>query len=52
MTLEQFEARCSPAARILEDRLLRYISSQQEHDLMLPTAFPLLLLLLLKERTK
>lgn len=42
----QFERRCEIAAADLEDRLTRYISSPQEHDLALPTAWPLLWLLL------
>ena len=36
----QFEQRCVEAATDLDDRLWRYISSPQEHDLMGPTVFP------------
>lgn len=44
ITLAAFEARCLPEAVALEDRLLRYVSSPQEHDLAMPTALPLILL--------
>lgn len=36
-TAAEFEHRCESAAVALEDRLLRYVSSPQEHDLALPT---------------
>lgn len=42
MTWEAFEARCRPAAADLEDRLLRYVSSWRDWDLMQPTLWPLL----------
>lgn len=41
-----FESRCEELAIELEDRLCRYISSVQEHDLALPTAQPLVFLIL------
>lgn len=37
---QQFEERCEREAVLLEDRLLRYVSSPQEHDLALAIAWP------------
>jgi len=41
LSLANFETRCLPFAVDLEDRLCRYISSQQEWDLSTPTLWPL-----------
>jgi len=43
MTLEEFERRCEPEAKVHEDRLLRFVSSPQEHTLALDTAIQLVL---------
>lgn len=40
MTLDEFEARCAPAAADLEDRLNRYVSSQQDWDVAYGTLWP------------
>ena len=44
MTFEDFSQRCLPAARDLEDRSLRYISSPQDHDLAWATAWRFVML--------
>ena len=41
-----FERRCEAEAVALEDRLCRWISSPQEHELMISTAWPFWHLLL------
>ncbi|HVJ72049.1 MAG TPA: hypothetical protein VM531_11190 [Sphingomicrobium sp.] len=46
MTFADFEARCEAEAAKLEDRLTRYISSPQEHDLALLAAWAFIRLLL------
>jgi hypothetical protein len=48
MTFEEFERRVEPAARDLEDRLLRYVSSPQEHDLAGPTRTPFIFMAFLR----
>ena len=39
-----FESRCEVAAVALQDRMLRYVSSPQEHDLAMLAAWRMILL--------
>lgn len=44
MTLEEFERRCELEAQRIEESLLRYVSSPQEHELALPMLIEFFLL--------